>query len=51
MFVEHGERDNIYFNSVTSSSIVEKQLLEKLAVFRSIGAKCVEKDASGAIVF
>ena len=43
MLVEHGESDNIYFNSVTSASVVEKQLAEGLAVFRSMGAKCVEK--------
>ena len=28
---------------MTSSSVVEKQLSEELAVFRSMGAKCVEK--------
>ena len=39
MLVEH----NIYFNSVTSASVVEKQLAEGLVVFRSVGAKCVEK--------
>ena len=43
MLVKHGERDDIYFNSVTSSSVIEKQLSEELAVFRSMGAKCVEK--------
>ena len=43
MLVEHGERDDICFDSVTSSSIVEKQLSEELAVFRSMVAKCVEK--------
>ena len=43
MLVEHEERDNIYFNSVTSANVVEKQLAEELAVFRSMGAKCVEK--------
>ena len=43
MLVEHGERDNIYFNSVTSASVVEKQLAHELAVFRSFSAKCVEK--------
>ena len=32
MLVEHGERDDIYFNSVTSSSFVEKQLSEELAL-------------------
>ena len=37
------ERDDIYFDSVTSSSIVEKQLSEELTVFGSMGAKCVEK--------
>ena len=42
MLVEHGESGNIYFNSVTSASVVEKQLAEELAVFRSMGAKCVE---------
>ena len=31
---------------MTSSNVVEKQLSEELAVFRSMGAKCVEKDAS-----
>ena len=43
MLVEHGERDNVHFNSVTSASVVEKQLAEELAVFRSVRAKCVEK--------
>ena len=43
MLVEHGERGDIYFYSLTSSSIVEKQLSEELAVFRSMEAKCVEK--------
>ena len=42
MLVEHGERDNIYFDSVTSSSVIEKQLSEELAFFRSMGAKSVE---------
>ena len=36
-------RDDIHFNSVTSSSVVEKQLSEELAVFRSMGTKRVEK--------
>ena len=43
LLVEHGERDDIYINSVTSSSSFKKQLSEELAVFRSMGAKCVEK--------
>ena len=43
MLVEHGEKDNVHFNSVTSASIVEKQLAEELTVFRSVRAKCVEK--------
>ena len=42
MLVEHG-RENIYFNSVTSACVVEKQLAQELAVFRSMGATCVEK--------
>ena len=37
------ERNNTNFNSVTSASVVEKQLAEELPVFRSVGAKCVEK--------
>ena len=37
--IELKERDVIHFDSVTSSSIVEKQLSEELAVFRSDGSK------------
>ena len=36
-------RDNIYFNLLTSASVVEKQVAVELAVFRSMEAKCVEK--------
>ena len=43
MLVEHRERDNISFNSVTSACAVDKQLVKELAVFHSMGGKCVEK--------
>ena len=43
MLFGHGEKDNIYFNSVTSACVVEKQLAEELAVFRLMGTTCVEK--------
>ena len=43
MLVEHRERDNISFNSVTSACAVDKQLAEELTIFHSMGGKCAEK--------
>ena len=43
MLVEHGERDSISFNSVSRACAVNKQQEKELTVFRSMGAKCVEK--------
>ena len=39
--VEHGERDNISFNSVSRACAVDKQQENELAIFRSMGEKCV----------
>ena len=41
--VEHGERDNISFNSVSRACAADKQQENELAIFRSMGEKCVEK--------
>ena len=43
MLVEHGEGDNISFSSVSRACAVDKQREKELAVFRSMGEKCVEK--------
>ena len=37
MLVEHGERDNISFNSVSIACAVDEQQEKELAVFRSMG--------------
>ena len=41
--VEHGERDNISFNSVSRACAVDKQQEKELAVVRLMGEKCAEK--------
>ena len=41
--VEHGERDNISFNSVSRACAVDKQQEKELAVFRLMGERCAEK--------
>ena len=41
--VEHGERDNMSFNSVSRACAVDKQQEKELTVFRSMGEKSVEK--------
>ena len=41
--VEHGERDNMSFNSVSGAYAVDKQQEKELTVFRSMREKCVEK--------
>ena len=41
--VQHGERYNISFNSVSRACTVDKQQEKELSVFRVMGEKCAEK--------
>ena len=41
--VEHGERDNISFNSVSRACAVDKQQEKERAVFRLMGEECAKK--------
>ena len=41
--VEHGERDNISFNSVSRACAVDKQQEKELAIFRLMGERCAER--------
>ena len=43
MLVEHEERDNISFNSVSRACAVGKQREKELVIFRLLEERCAEK--------